>query len=180
MEIEQMSENSGERTPFISRFIRDWAVLSAYERLEQIVSLVLSFAITIVILVSLWLVFRNLFAAITSLGEAGIESKLTTIFGSITALLIAMEFNHTIFHSIVHRGQIVKVKTIVLIAILAIAREFILIENQNLSVIKIFGYAFSALCLGIIYYLIDVRDNEKKSGRPRFLSKRTDNPLDKK
>ncbi len=83
----------------------------------------------------------------------------TIAFGSMMSLLIALEFNHTIFHSIRHRGQIVRVKTVVLIAILGISREFILMNNKVMPS-EMIGLAISVLCLGIVYYMLDKREAE--------------------
>ncbi len=138
------------RTSRLGNIIRDWAVLSTYERLEQIVALALSVILTVVILLSLWSVLDHLLK---------ILRQITSLFGSAMGLLIAMEFNHTIFHSVMRRGQVVKVKTVVLIAILAISRQFILIENSEVSTQKILAYALATLVLGIVYYLIDRRDD---------------------
>lgn len=86
------------------------------------------------------------------------ERSFPAVFGSIMSLLIALEFNHTIFHSIQHSGQIVRVKTVVLIAILGISREYILLDASALHAATIFGYGISILCLGIVYYILDVRE----------------------
>ncbi|MBU2824558.1 phosphate-starvation-inducible PsiE family protein, partial [Acidithiobacillus ferrooxidans] len=75
------------------------------------------------------------------------------------------EFNHTIFHSIQHRGQIVRVKTVVLIAILGISREYILLDAKPLHAAIIVGYGISILCLGIVYYVLDIRESSNSSFR---------------
>ncbi|MGC9127825.1 MAG: phosphate-starvation-inducible PsiE family protein [Acidithiobacillus sp.] len=153
------SENRVLRHSRLGNIIRDWAVLSAYERLEQVVALVLSAIFTVVILLSLWSVFHHLLQLLLHYHQDQVERQITALFGSAMGLLIAMEFNHTIFHSVMRRGQIVKVKTVVLIAILAISRQFILIENTDVSTQKILAYALATLVLGIVYYLIDRRDD---------------------
>ncbi|WP_226856753.1 phosphate-starvation-inducible PsiE family protein, partial [Acidithiobacillus caldus] len=143
----------------LGNIIRDWAVLSTYERLEQIVALALSVILTVVILLSLWSVLDHLLKILMNYHQDQVERQITSLFGSAMGLLIAMEFNHTIFHSVMRRGQVVKVKTVVLIAILAISRQFILIENSEVSTQKILAYALATLVLGIVYYLIDRRDD---------------------
>jgi len=152
-------ENKALRQTRLESIIRDWQVLSAYERLEQIVALVLSAILTVVILLSLWSVFHHLLHIVLHYRQDQVERQITALFGSAMGLLIAMEFNHTIFHSVMRRGQIVKVKTVVLIAILAVSRQFILIENTEVTTQKILAYALATLVLGIVYYLIDRRDD---------------------
>ncbi|MBU2841993.1 phosphate-starvation-inducible PsiE family protein, partial [Acidithiobacillus thiooxidans] len=128
------------------------------ERFEQIFSIAISFVIMVVIV----LAFGSFLSHVVNLLEIKIidinNRTFSTIFGSIMSLLIALEFNHTIFHSIKHRGQIVRVKTVVLIAILVIAREFVLLDTGNIHSATVLAYAISAVCLGVVYYILDVRE----------------------
>jgi uncharacterized membrane protein (DUF373 family) len=82
----------------------------------------------------------------------------SVVFGSMMSLLIALEFNHTIFHSVKYKGQIVRVKTVVLIAILSISREYILLDQKDLNGEIIVGYAISLICLGLVYLILDKRE----------------------
>ena len=143
---------------FLERLRTDWTVLTLYERFEQIVSLVISLLLTILILVALWDLVSSIAHLIKTQNNAMQERSFPAVFGSIMSLLIALEFNHTIFHSIQHSGQIVRVKTVVLIAILGISREYILLDARALHAATIFGYGISILCLGIVYYILDVRE----------------------
>lgn len=136
----------------------NWSVLTVYERFEQIFSIAISFVIMLVIV----LAFGSFLSQVVNLLEIKMinihNRTFSTIFGSIMSLLIALEFNHTIFHSIKHRGQIVRVKTVVLIAILVIAREFVLLDTGNIHSATVLAYAISAVCLGVVYYILDVRE----------------------
>ena len=136
-----------------------WPILDFYERFEQIVSLALSFVLIMVILFSLWGLVQDVYGLIFH-GAVSVASRhaITVIFGDVLSLLIAMEFNHTIFHSIAHRGQIVRVKTVVLIAILAVSRLFIILETEVASPLRVLAFAVSVLFLGVVYYLMDKRD----------------------
>ena len=136
-----------------------WPILDFYERFEQIVAMVLSFFLIVVILAALWSLAKEVYGLIAHGAVSGFSrDAITVIFGNVLSLLIAMEFNHTIFHSVSHRGQIVRVKTVVLIAILAIARQFIILETEPASSFRILAFAVSVLFLGIVYYLMDKRD----------------------
>jgi uncharacterized membrane protein (DUF373 family) len=136
-----------------------WPILDFYERFEQIVSLVLSFFLILVILSALRGLAQGVYGLIVHGAVSGpARDAITVIFGNVLSLLIAMEFNHTIFHSIFHRGQIVRVKTVVLIAILAVSRQFIILETEPASPLRILAFAVSVLFLGVVYYLMDKRD----------------------
>lgn len=141
--------------------LRDqWPLLTIYERFEQILAIVLSLIIVCIILTVLWglglqtaMLVRN--GAFATLGIHAFQA----VFGTIMTLLIAMEFNHSLFHSVVHRGQIIKVKTVVLIAILAIARKFIVLQAERTTALAIFAYSVAVLSLGLVYWLMDTREN---------------------
>lgn len=144
--------------PISKKLRADWSVLTAYERFEQMFSMAVSLVISIVIIIA----FGNFLTHVITLLETKTNdihnNTFSAIFGSIMSLLIALEFNHTIFHSIKYRGQIVRVKTVVLIAILVIAREFVLLDTESIHSATILAYAISAVCLGIVYYILDVRE----------------------
>ena len=152
---------------FFEKLRTDWSVLTFYERFEQLVSAAISLMVMIVIVIAFGKVISNIEKLpVTTLADIH-GHDFSIIFGSIMSLLIALEFNHTVFHSIQHRGQIVRVKTVVLIAILVIAREFILLDTETMHGDVIFAYAISALCLGVVYYILDVRERLNDDGERR-------------
>jgi uncharacterized membrane protein (DUF373 family) len=141
--------------------LRDqWPLLTMYERFEQIVAIILSLIIVSIILTALWglgmqtadLMRKGAFAT------PGIHA-FQAVFGTTMTLLIAMEFNHSLFHSVLHRGQIIKVKTVILIAMLAIARKFIVMQAEKTTALTIFAYSVAVLFLGVVYWLMDTREN---------------------
>ncbi|ACH83579.1 phosphate-starvation-inducible PsiE family protein [Acidithiobacillus sp. 'AMD consortium'] len=150
---------------FLERLRTNWTVLTIYERFEQIVSLVISLLLSILIMAALWNLISSVAHLINTPGAVVQEDQFPVVFGSIMSLLMALEFNHTIFHSIQHRGQIVRVKTVVLIAILGISREYILLDAKPLHAAIIVGYGISILCLGIVYYVLDIRESSNSSFR---------------
>jgi uncharacterized membrane protein (DUF373 family) len=81
-----------------------------------------------------------------------------TVFGMIMTLLIAMEFKHSIIRVMLRRDHIVQVKTVVLIALLAIARKFIILD-PNIDPERIGALAAALLALGGVYWLMRQRDD---------------------
>ena len=103
-------------------------ILGFYERFEQAVAHILSVVISVIIAISLWQLIRAVgvllvWKALNPLDHAVFQ----TVFGMIMTLLIAMEFKHSIIHVMLRRDHIVQVKTVLLIALLAIARKFIIL-----------------------------------------------------
>ncbi|MFL9986096.1 phosphate-starvation-inducible PsiE family protein [Paraburkholderia sediminicola] len=134
-------------------------VLGFYEHFEQAVAHILSVVISVIIAISLWQLIRAVVAllllnALNPLDHAVFQ----TVFGMIMTLLIAMEFRHSIIRVMLRRDHIVQVKTVVLIALLAIARKFIILD-PNSDPYRIGALAVALLALGGVYWLMRQRDD---------------------
>ncbi|WP_408317952.1 phosphate-starvation-inducible PsiE family protein [Paraburkholderia nemoris] len=154
-------------------------VLSFYERFEQAVAHVLSVVISVIIAVSLWQLIRAVCVLLVSKALNPLDHAVfQTVFGMIMTLLIAMEFKHSIIHVMLRRDHIVQVKTVVLIALLAIARKFIILD-PNTDPYRIGALAASLLALGGVYWLMRQRDDpvegegeDSQSGSGRLFGSR--------
>jgi uncharacterized membrane protein (DUF373 family) len=85
------------------------------------------------------------------------------VFGEIMTLLIALEFNHTLQYVVTRRQSIIQVKVVLLIALLALARKFIILDLGEISPGHLLGLAAVTLSLGVAYWLVHERD-ERASG----------------
>ncbi len=155
-----------------------WPRMTIYERFEQVVALILSILIMVVIVVALIeltgrVVRMLLLGALDPLEHEVFQN----VFGAIMTLLIAMEFKHSIVRVVERRDSIIQVKTVVLIAILALTRKFIIIDVSKTGADVLFALAGVVLALGVVYWLMRERDDrllalqsQKRSqhdGRPR-------------
>src|ERR1700730_14013130 len=142
-----------------------WAVLSHYQRFEGFAALVLTLVIGLVILVAL---FRLTFSVVTGLLLGLLDpldpSVFQTVFGEILTLLIALEFNHTLQYFVKREQSIIQTKVVLLIALLAIARKFIVLDLSSVSAAQLLGLATITLGLGIAYWLICARDDRIDTG----------------
>ena len=139
-----------------------WAVLSHYQRFEGFVALVLTLVIGLVILVAL---FRLTFSVVSGL-LLGLLDPLDpgvfqTVFGEILTLLIALEFNHTLQYVVAREQSIIQTKVVLLIALLAMARKFIVLDLQDMSPGLLLGLAAVTLVLGVTYWLMRERDDRR-------------------
>jgi uncharacterized membrane protein (DUF373 family) len=73
----------------------------------------------------------------------------------VMTLLIAIEFNRTVMHAYVEERRVVIVKTVVLVSILAVSRQFIVFELETISPFILIALAASLLSLGIVYWLLE-------------------------
>jgi uncharacterized membrane protein (DUF373 family) len=142
-----------------------WSIMSFYERFEHVVALLLTGLIAVVILIALW----RLVSVVWSLLIVGALDPLEhavfqNIFGHIMTLLIAMEFKHSILRVIARKERIIQVKTVLLIALLALARKFIILDLSTLSASLLAALALSTLALGGVYWLLRERDDRLAAG----------------
>ena len=137
-----------------------WAVLSYYQRFEGLVALILTLVIALIILVAL---FRLTWSVITGLLFGALDPLdpgiFQSVFGEILTLLIALEFNHTLQYVVKRQQSIIQTQVVLLIALLAIARKFIVLDLGSVDAAQLLGLAAITLGLGIAYWLIRERDD---------------------
>jgi uncharacterized membrane protein (DUF373 family) len=143
-----------------SRSKTQWTVLTYYQRFESAVALVLTMVIALIILVALYrlcvgVVTALLFGAVNPL-EHGV---FQAIFGEIMTLLIALEFNHTLRYVVTKHQSIIQTKVVVLIALLAVARKFIILDIRDATTGYLLGLAAITLALGVTYRLMRERND---------------------
>jgi uncharacterized membrane protein (DUF373 family) len=142
-----------------SQLRAQWDILSYYQRFEGLVALVLTFIVALIIVVAL---FRLTYGVVTGL-LFGVLDPLDhgifqSVFGEILTLLIALEFNHTLQYVVTRQQSIIQTKIVLLIALLAIARKFIVLDLRTVDAAQMLGLAAITLALGIVYWLIRERD----------------------
>lgn len=138
-----------------------WPGLSLYERFEEGVVVVLTGLIGLVVVAAVInLCFRVIVLVIFGLLDPAEHSVFQAVFGMIFTVLIALEFNHSIL-SVLHRQEsIIQLRTVILIALLALARKFIILDASKTEPLTIIGLAAAVLALGAVHWL--VRDQDRK------------------
>lgn len=143
----------------IRRRFSQWLTLTIYQRFETLVALVLTILVTLVIAVALYrlsveIVTGLVFGALDPLDHRVFQ----TVFGQIMTVLIALEFNHTLRYVVTREQSIIQAKAVILIALLAMARRFIVLDFTGATSIEMFGLAAVTLALGGTYWLMRERD----------------------
>ena len=137
----------------------DWVVLSYYQRFEGVVALLLTIVVGLIILVALYRLTSSVMAGLVFGVLDPLEpGAFQTVFGEILTLLIALEFNHTLQYVVKREQSIIQTKVVLLIALLAVARKFIILDLTELGPAQLAGLAAVALALGICYWLLRERD----------------------
>lgn len=144
-----------ERNSSLKEFQFQWRLMNSYERFEQLVVLALGLMIAAVIVIALVQLYRRVLpllitGAIDPLDHAVFQS----LFGAMFTVLIAMEFKHSIVRVALRRNSIVQVRTVLLIALLALSRKFVILDAAATPAATIGALAFATLVLGIVCYLL--------------------------
>ena len=138
----------------------EWDVLSYYQRFESAVAFALTVVISLVILVALYRLYAEvvtalLFKAVDPLEHAVFQS----IFGEVVTLLIALEFNHTLRYVVARHQSITQTKVVLLIALLAVARKFIVLDIHEMSPGYLLALSAITLALGATYWFVRQSDD---------------------
>ncbi|WP_043802377.1 phosphate-starvation-inducible PsiE family protein [Arenimonas malthae] len=155
-----MNDNHHAQRRFFAETRKHWPIMSVYERFEQVVAIVLSSVIAVVIaLALLQLVIRVAMLLFSGAFDPLGNDVFQALFGMIMTLLIAMEFKHSILLVALRRSSIIQVKTVVLIALIALSRKFVILDSGATSAGTIAALAGATLVLGVVYWLLRERDD---------------------
>jgi len=143
---------------------RYWGVMTLYERFEQVIVLTLSAVISVIVVVALWRLINEVFSRLLLRGLDPLDHLVfQTVFGMIMTLLIAMEFQYSILKVLERQEHMIQVKTVILIAQLALARKFIILDMATVGATKLAALGFAVLALGIVHWLL--REREAMPGK---------------
>jgi uncharacterized membrane protein (DUF373 family) len=138
-----------------------WRALTLYERFENVVILIVTALIVVIIVSAVWnLSLRILFSLVLLESFDPTDHEVfQAVFGMIFTVIIALEFKRSILILAERRNSVVQVRSVVLLAILAIVRKLIILD-LNTEAAQLFGLAAAILALGSVYWL--VRDQDRK------------------
>lgn len=133
---------------------RKWHLINLYEKFEQFIAISLSVVIALIVIISLIQLVHAVYVMLFLDALNPLNHEIfQTVFGMIMTLLIAMEFKHSIIRVALRDDSIIKVKTVVLIAIIALSRKFVILESST-SPSKIAALACAVIALGAVYWLV--------------------------
>lgn len=154
-------ENQSKENPSVkglSKLKLLWPRMTLFERFEYVVMLFVSFILAVIILIALFQLVENVYhLAIAQITHTPEFKAFQITFGMLLTLLITIEFRNSINAVLEGKGLLVQVKIVVLIAIIAFARKFLVLEPEDHSAAMVAAFAGVALSLGVIYWLLDRR-----------------------
>ena len=153
-----------------------WKTLSLYERFEQTVVSSLTLVIAVIIALATWQLLLHTIRLVESHMVDPADSQVFQgLFGMVLTVLIALEFKHTLLVVKHHRRAIVEVRAVVLIALLALVRRFIILDLYQTPPSVLAALAGSALALGVVFWLVgnyaspgeDVQEQSHDTRQPK-------------
>lgn len=159
--------------PLLRETREHWPLMNLYDRFEHVVAFILSLIIAVVIaLALLQLLARVVPLLLTGAIDPLDHEVFQGLFGMIMTLLIALEFKHSIIRAALRRESIVQVKTVMLIALLALSRKFIVLDIKATGAQTIAALALATLVLGVVYWLLREREDRLPKTRSTGLGDR--------
>lgn len=146
-----------------------WRSLTFYEKFEQVVVFVLTILIALIVLAALWNLLKLVATSLllVDIFDPTDPAVFQTVFGAIFTVVIALEFKRSLLVIVERRFGIVQVRAVVMIAILAVVRKFIILELSQTEAMKLLALGAAILALGIVYWL--VRDQDRREAEAAAL-----------
>jgi uncharacterized membrane protein (DUF373 family) len=146
MSIKQELKDTGEKL----------RLLSLYQRFEHVVIMFLTALIAVIVIAAIWnLSLKILFGLVLSGSlDPSDYSAFQAVFGMIFTVIIALEFKKSLLVVAERRDTVVQIRSVVMIALLAICRKVIILDLNETDALQILALAAAILALGIVYWLI--------------------------
>jgi uncharacterized membrane protein (DUF373 family) len=137
-------------------------LLSLYQRFEHIIIMFLTALIAVIIIAAVWnLSLKILFGLVLSGSlDPSDYTIFQAVFGMIFTVIIALEFKKSLLVTAERRESVVQIRSVVMIALLAICRKVIIFDLRETDAAQLFALAAAILALGVVYWLI--RDSDQR------------------
>jgi len=144
-----------------------WRLLTFYGKFEQIVVLILTAIIAVIVVAAVWKLAVKVVVAliITGTFDPTEHTVFQAVFGMIFTVIIALEFKRSLLVIAERHESIVQVRTVVLLAMLAILRKLIILDLAQTEAMKLLGLSIAILALGAVYWLVRDQDRREKTRR---------------
>jgi uncharacterized membrane protein (DUF373 family) len=138
-----------------------WSGLQFYDKFEDIVMMILTGLIAVVIVLALWhLVLKIVVSLILAeTFDPTDHAVFQAVFGMIFTVIIALEFKRSLLVVTERRRSVVQVRSVILLAMLAIVRKLIILDLPHTEALQVFALASAILALGAVFWL--VRDQDR-------------------
>ncbi len=148
-----------------------WEPLTFYQKFEHACILILTGLIVIVVIAALWNLTLKIIGSmiLSSSFDPTDYEVFQAVFGMIFTVIIALEFKRSLLVVAERHESIVQVRTVILLALLAIVRKMIIIDLKTTDSLQLLALAAAILALGAVYWL--VRDQDRRHTAHKSVSR---------
>jgi uncharacterized membrane protein (DUF373 family) len=145
-----------------------WRLLTLYQKFERGIVLILTGLIAVVVIAAVWsLTLQVLFSLVLSDSFDPTEHAVfQAVFGMIFTVIIALEFKRSLLIVAEQSDSVIQLRSVLLIALLAIVRKFIILDLPATDALQLFGLSAGIIALGGVYWLIGEQDRHGRARRP--------------
>ncbi|MGZ3310075.1 MAG: phosphate-starvation-inducible PsiE family protein [Xanthobacteraceae bacterium] len=131
-------------------------LLSLYQSFEHLVVMFLTALIAVIVVAAVWsLSLQILFGLVLTGSFDPSDYRLfQAVFGMIFTVIIALEFKKSLLVMAERRDTVVQIRSVVMIALLAICRKVIILDMNETDAAHILAFAAAILALGLVYWLV--------------------------
>jgi uncharacterized membrane protein (DUF373 family) len=139
-----------------------WGTFSIYEKFEHLIISLLTAIIATIVGAATWQLILHTYDLVRShLVDPRDSQIFQTVFGMVLSVLIAMEFKHSLLAVLHQQRDIVQIRSVILIALLAMVRKFIILDIYQTQPAVVFALAAASLSLGIVFWLVRDQDDPR-------------------
>jgi uncharacterized membrane protein (DUF373 family) len=140
-----------------------WSLFTFYQKFEHGVITLLTVLIAFVIALAMWnLMLKVVNSVIYSNLDPTDYEVFQALFGMIFTVIIALEFKRSLLIIAERKQHVVQVRTVVLIALLAVVRKLMIFDLKSTSASELFALAATILALGAVYWLVRDQDRQER------------------
>ncbi len=138
--------------------------LTVYERFEHGVVLILTLLLVGIVSSATWHLAKVVgLLIVTDAVQPANQTVFQTVFGMIFTVIIALEFKHSLLIVLERQESVVRVRSILLIAMLAMVRKFIILDLGDASAGEVFALSAAVLSLGVVFWLVRQQDRAQET-----------------
>src|SRR6478752_4226200 len=142
---------------------RRFGLLGFYDKFEYVVILLLTALIAVFIVFALWNVALKIFLSIAASSFDPTDYVVfQAVFGMIFTVIIALEFKRSLLVVAERQHSVVQVRTVLLIALLAIVRKLMIIDLSAADAQQVLALAATILALGGVFWLVRDQDSRER------------------
>jgi len=127
---------------------------SGYRNFERLVVAALTIMVSISVVLTLAQSGVALYKVVVSDTHMLNHEAFIKVFGTFMTVLIALEFNHTVLPDITSKLPLVKVRSVLLVALLALSRKVVLVDFKEIEFTSMIGLAVLIVSVAATYWVI--------------------------